>query len=276
MSEPWSDERARSTLRRIFDAAPGRVPTPQLQSAEQSAGETERPLRGCRRRQGVGRDGGSSFDEAWPDVDLSGVVVTRYGHAVPAGRIRDTSRPLILCPMRRARAAARAMLDAVRNLGADDLVVALISGGGSALMALPAGSMTLADKQAVNKASATQRRDHRRDECGAQAPVGNQGRPSRGGGSSRPGRHACRSATSPATIRRVIASGPTVPDPSTRSERWRSLNGFGSICPQTARAAGGRPEGNGQSLEKSTGASVIIAAPASVDCRPPSRAIMPV
>jgi hydroxypyruvate reductase len=47
--------------------------------------------------------------------------------------------------------AARAICDAVRNLRADDLVIALMSGGGSALMTLPAGNMTLADKQAVNK-----------------------------------------------------------------------------------------------------------------------------
>ena len=93
----------------------------------------------------------AALDAAWPDVDLTGVVVTRYGHAVPAGRIEiiEASHPV---PDAMSETAARLMLDAVSGLRPDDLVLALISGGGSALMALPADGMALADKQAVNRA----------------------------------------------------------------------------------------------------------------------------
>ena len=66
---------------------------------------------------------------------------------------------------------ARRLLERVQGLGPDDLVLALMSGGASALLALPAPGLTLADKQAVNRALLACGRDHRRDERGAQAPV---------------------------------------------------------------------------------------------------------
>jgi glycerate 2-kinase len=82
---------------------------------------------------------------------MSGVVVTRYGHAVPAGRIEiiEAAHPV---PDAASLTAAQRILAAVQGLNADDLVIALISGGGSALLTVPAGGMTLADKQAVNRA----------------------------------------------------------------------------------------------------------------------------
>jgi glycerate 2-kinase len=92
-------------------------------------------------------------DQAWPDVALSGVVVTRYGHTLPgalAGRIAvlQAAHPV---PDAAGERAARCILAAVAGLGPDDLVLALISGGGSALLALPAPGLTLADKQAVTR-----------------------------------------------------------------------------------------------------------------------------
>ncbi|HRM76410.1 MAG TPA: DUF4147 domain-containing protein, partial [Paracoccus sp. (in: a-proteobacteria)] len=82
---------------------------------------------------------------AWPDVDLSGVVVTRYGHAVPTQRIavREASHPV---PDEAGEKAAAEILRTVRTAGPDDLVLALISGGGSALMTLPVPPVTLAEK----------------------------------------------------------------------------------------------------------------------------------
>jgi hydroxypyruvate reductase len=90
-------------------------------------------------------------DAAWPDVALSGVVVTRYGHAVPAGRIEvlEAGHPL---PDAASVSAAQRILAAVLGLTRDDLVLALISGGGSAVMSLPAPGLSLASKQAVTRA----------------------------------------------------------------------------------------------------------------------------
>jgi glycerate 2-kinase len=87
---------------------------------------------------------------AWPDVPLTGVVVTRYGHAVPTDRIEvlEASHPV---PDEASEAAGRRILQAVSGLTADDLVLALISGGGSALMTVPAPGLTLDDKKAVNR-----------------------------------------------------------------------------------------------------------------------------
>jgi len=92
----------------------------------------------------------AAVDAAWPDVDLSGVVVTRYGHAVPAGRIRilEAAHPV---SDSMSEVAAMMIAEAVRHLTSDDLVLALISGGGSALMALPISGLNLADKQKITQ-----------------------------------------------------------------------------------------------------------------------------
>lgn len=93
----------------------------------------------------------AAVDAAWPDVEVSGVVATRYGHAVPAGRIRilEASHPVSDAM---SETAAMLIVESLRGLTEDDLVLALMSGGGSALMALPAPGLTLADKQAITRA----------------------------------------------------------------------------------------------------------------------------
>jgi hydroxypyruvate reductase len=82
---------------------------------------------------------------------LSGLVVTRYGYAVPCQRIEivEAAHPV---PDVAGEVAARRMLELVQGLTADDLVLCLISGGGSSLLPLPLGGLTLADKQALNRA----------------------------------------------------------------------------------------------------------------------------
>lgn len=82
---------------------------------------------------------------------LSGVVVTRYGHAVPCKHITvlEASHPF---PDENSVEASQALYEAVSGLGADDLVISLISGGGSALLAWPVEGVTLADKQALTRA----------------------------------------------------------------------------------------------------------------------------
>jgi glycerate 2-kinase len=82
---------------------------------------------------------------------LEGLVVTRYGYAVPCTRIdiMESSHPV---PDAASVTAAQRILAQVSGLTADDLVICLISGGGSSLMVLPGEGVTLADKQAINRA----------------------------------------------------------------------------------------------------------------------------
>lgn len=91
-----------------------------------------------------------AVEDHWPG-ELSGLAVTRYGYGVPCTRIEivEAAHPV---PDASGLAAARRMLDLVRDLTADDTVLCLISGGGSALLPLPLDGITLEDKQAVNRA----------------------------------------------------------------------------------------------------------------------------
>lgn len=91
-----------------------------------------------------------AVEDHWPGR-LEGLVVTRYGHAVTCQRIEivEAAHPV---PDASGETAARRILAFAEDAGPDDLVLCLISGGGSALLSLPADGLTLADKQAVNKA----------------------------------------------------------------------------------------------------------------------------
>ncbi|MBB3318237.1 MULTISPECIES: glycerate kinase [unclassified Rhizobium] len=91
-----------------------------------------------------------AFEKLW-DGPLSGVVVTRYGFAVPCDRIEvlEAAHPV---PDEGGLAASARLMSTVRGLTEDDLVVALICGGGSSLLPAPAGDLTLSDEVAVNKA----------------------------------------------------------------------------------------------------------------------------
>ena len=91
-----------------------------------------------------------AFEQAW-EGPISGLVVTRYGYAEPCERIEivEAAHPV---PDEAGFLAARRIMETVSGLGADDLVVALISGGGSALLPAPAPGLTLDDEQAINRA----------------------------------------------------------------------------------------------------------------------------
>jgi hydroxypyruvate reductase len=144
---------------------------------------------------------------------LSGLVVTRYGHAAPTRFIEvvEASHPV---PDAAGEAAARRILDLVRGLTPDDLVLALISGGGSALLSLPAPGLTLADKQAVNRAL-----------LASGATIGEMNAVRKHLSAIKGGRlaaaaHPARVLTLaisdvPSDSLSVIASGPTVPDETT-------------------------------------------------------------
>ncbi len=91
-----------------------------------------------------------AVEDHWPG-ELSGVVVTRYGYAVPCRRIEiiEAAHPV---PDAASEEAARRLLAAVQGLSADDLVLCLMSGGASSLLVSPLEGLTLDDKQLVNRA----------------------------------------------------------------------------------------------------------------------------
>jgi len=170
----------------------------------------------------------------YPDRDLEGVVVTRYGYAVPCSKIKivEASHPV---PDENGMAAAQEILEAVSGLTENDLVICLISGGGSALLTVPAGDMTLADKQAVNKALLASGatidemnciRKHLSKIKGGQLAA------------------ACAPARVisilisdvPGDDPQVIASGPTVPDESTFAEALRLVRHYDMDLPASAMA----------------------------------------
>ncbi|MDX1401290.1 MAG: glycerate kinase [Kiloniellales bacterium] len=141
-------ESPKEFLRTLFKAAteaalPARVLPPYLPA----------PPKGRTLVIGAGKASAAmarAVEDNW-DGQLEGLVVTRYGHKVPCQRIEivESSHPV---PDAAGVTAAKRMLEMVQGLGEDDLVLALISGGGSALLSLPAIGLTLEDKQAVNKA----------------------------------------------------------------------------------------------------------------------------
>ncbi|MDE8346654.1 MAG: DUF4147 domain-containing protein [Acidocella sp.] len=93
----------------------------------------------------------AALEDEWGDADYTGLVVTRYGHEVPTRKIRvlSAAHPV---PDAASEHAARAILASVTGLSPQDQVIALISGGASALLALPAPGLTLEDKILVNRA----------------------------------------------------------------------------------------------------------------------------
>jgi len=141
-------EAATSLLRRMFDAAVAAAAPSRCMATHLPP-----PPKGRTLVIGAGKASASmaqALEALWPG-ELEGMVVTRYGHAVPTARIEvvEASHPV---PDAAGRAAAARMLQRVQGLTSDDLVICLISGGGSSLLALPADGLTLEDKQAVNRA----------------------------------------------------------------------------------------------------------------------------
>ena len=153
-----------------------------------------------------------AFETAWSGP-LEGLVLTRYGHAVPCDRVEivEAGHPV---PDVAGERAARRILALARSLGADDQLVFLASGGGSALLSLPAPGLTLDDKQAVTRALLR---------SGATITEINTVRKHlsaiKGGrlaAAATPARIVTLAISDvPGDDPAVIASGPTVPDPTT-------------------------------------------------------------
>jgi hydroxypyruvate reductase len=169
--------------------------------------------------------------EAHWNGPLEGLVVTRYGHRVPCKYVEvvEASHPV---PDEAGSKAARRILDKVSGLTADDLVLVLISGGGSALLALPADHISLADKQAINRALL---------KCGAHIAEMNTVRKhlsaikgGRLGVAAAPARVVTLAISDvPGDDLSIIASGPAVPDVSTRADALAVLTKYGIEIPAT-------------------------------------------
>lgn len=157
----------------------------------------------------------AAFEAQW-DGPLEGVVVTRYGYGCATRRIRvlEAAHPV---PDAAGLRASAVLFDAVRGLGPDDLVVALISGGGSALLPCPPGDLTLDDEAALNRALLA---------SGAPISVMNAIRKQVSGIKGGRLAAACHPAKVvtlvvsdvPGDDPAQVASGPTVPDAVTRAE----------------------------------------------------------
>ena len=153
-----------------------------------------------------------AVEDHWPGP-LEGLVVTRYGHAAPCTRIEivEASHPV---PDATGRDAARRILELTKGAGPDDLVLCLISGSGSALLALPAEGLSLEDKQAVNKAPLASGADIGQMNTLRKHLSAIKGR--RLAAAAHPARVVTLLISDvPGDSPSVIASGPTVPDPST-------------------------------------------------------------
>jgi hydroxypyruvate reductase len=219
----------RQLLRAMFDAAvaaalPARVvaahlpPPPKGRTIVIGAGKASAAM-------------AKAAEDAWPGP-LEGLVVTRYGHAVPCERIEivEAAHPV---PDEAGRQAAERILQLVQGLGPDDLVVALISGGGSSLLSLPAPGLTLADKQAVNRALLR-----------SGAHIGEMNCVRKHLSAIKGGRLAAASYPAPMVTLLIsdvpmddpgtIASGPTVPDPTTFAEARAILAKYGITDPASA------------------------------------------
>lgn len=171
----------------------------------------------------------AAFEKLWP-APLEGTVVTRYGHAVPCSRVEvlEAAHPV---PDEAGLAASRRIMSRLNGLSEDDLVVALMSGGGSALLALPGGDLTLDDLKAVNAALLASGAD-----IGAMNCVRKHVSAIAGGrlaAAAYPARVVTLAISDvPGDDPAVIASGPTVPDPTTREEALAIVRRYGMALPE--------------------------------------------
>jgi glycerate 2-kinase len=228
----WDDARARAALRDLFDAAVAAADPRKVLAAHLPARPTGRCIVvGCGKSAAVMA---AAVEDAWPDVPLQGTVATRYGHKVPTKRIEviESSHPV---PDANSEHGARRLLERVRGLHTDDLVLALISGGGSALCAAPASGLTLADKQAINRALLASGANIAEMNCVRKHLSAIKG--GRLAAAAKPARVVTLAISDvPGDDPAVIASGPTVPDPTTFADARAIVARYG-ITPSPTVAA---------------------------------------
>ena len=229
----WNDTTARAALRTLFDTAIAAA-DPRAVLAHHLP---PKPTKGRCIVVGGGKSAAvmaAALEDAWPDIAMEGTVVTRYGHAVPTRRIEviEASHPV---PDDNSHRGAIRLLERVKGLTRDDLVIALMSGGASALLAAPVPGLTLADKQAINRALLA---------CGANITEMNAVRKHlsaiKGGrlaAAAAPARVVTLAISDvPGDDPAVIGSGPTVPDATTFAGARALIARYG-IVPSPAVAA---------------------------------------
>ena len=197
---------------------------------------------------GAGKAGGAmaaAVDQLWPqDAPISGLVVTRYQHIPPAYRDRQSQGQARIevveaahpVPDEAGRRAAQRILAAASGLSEDDLVLCLVSGGASALLAAPAEGVSFEDKQAINKALLR-----------SGAAIGEMNCVRKHLSAIKGGRLAAACAPArvvtllisdvPGDDPAVIGSGPTVPDPTTCADALAIFRRHGIDIPAPVRAA---------------------------------------
>jgi glycerate 2-kinase len=174
-----------------------------------------------------------AFEQAWPYPIDASLVVTRYGYAEPCERIEiaEAAHPV---PDIAGYLAARRMLEKVHGLGPDDLVVALISGGGSALLPQPAAGLSFEDEQAVNEALLASGAP-----ISAMNAIRNELSAIKGGrlaAAAAPARVATLVVSDiPGDDPALVASGPTVPMASGRAEARHLVSLYRLALPQPAQ-----------------------------------------
>ncbi|MEL6505880.1 MAG: glycerate kinase [Pseudomonadota bacterium] len=174
-------------------------------------------------------------EEAWPaSAPFSGTALTRYQHGLPCNPLEviEAAHPV---PDNRGHLAAQKLLQEVSQLGEDDLLLFLVSGGGSSLLALPVDSISLEEKKAVNKTL-----------LHSGAPIGEMNAVRKHISAVKGGRLA--QAAAPARVVTLaisdvpfddpstIASGPTVPDPTTLAAAKEIITRHGMDLPPSVMA----------------------------------------
>ncbi len=177
--------------------------------------------------------------------ELSGLVVTRYGYAVPCQRIEivEAAHPV---PDEAGLRAARRLLELVRGLSADDLVLCLISGGGSALLPLPIEGLTLEHKQSLNKALLKSGASINEMNCVRRHLSAIKG--GRLAAACHPARVLTLAISDvPGDDPINIASGPTVADPTTCDDALAIVRRYGIELPREVREV--LESGRGESVK---------------------------
>jgi glycerate 2-kinase len=191
---------------------------------------------------GAGKAGGAmaqAVEALWPaDAPLEGLVVTRYHHVPPRPEglvqrieVVEASHPV---PDEAGQAAAGRILAMVQGLTQDDLVLCLISGGGSSLLALPADSLSLAEKQGINKALLSSGANISEMNCVRKHLSRIKG--GRLAAACAPARVVTLTISDvPGDDPSIIASGPTVTDVTTCADALAILQRYGIEVPGAIR-----------------------------------------